>query len=98
LGRSIKKYLRKNVPSRPESGSPQEMHAIGLVGPVEASMRVRQYFAPQVGQRNVGVFCIGRVWRSAASKSNKTPNSRFSVLKIDREKQVAWKKTGTKLT
>jgi hypothetical protein len=71
LGRSIKKYLRKNPPSRPESGPPQEMHAIALTGSAEASMRVIWYFAPQTGQTNATGFCISGIWRSAVAASNK---------------------------
>jgi hypothetical protein len=52
LGRSIRKYLLKNSPSRAASGSPQVIHATGGVGSFDASMWVSWYLAPQHGHRN----------------------------------------------
>ena len=51
LGRSIRKYLRRNLPSRERSGPPQQMHATSpsAVGPGVASKPTTSYFAEANG-------------------------------------------------
>jgi hypothetical protein len=54
LGRSTRKYLRKNSPSRPCKGPPQERQATSQSGTaaIGASTLTRRYCAPQPGQVN----------------------------------------------
>ena len=54
LGRSIRKYLRRNLPSLAWSGPPQQRHATSpsVAGPGRASNPTTSYFAAQTGQWN----------------------------------------------
>src|SRR5215831_14035454 len=54
LGRSIKKYLRTNIPWRPRKEPPQltQLIARSAVGWGGSSTRTISYFAPQLGQSN----------------------------------------------
>src|SRR5262249_18030734 len=54
LGRSIRKYLRRNLPSLAWSGPPQQRHATSpsVDGPGRASNPTTSYFAVQTGQWN----------------------------------------------
>jgi hypothetical protein len=54
LGRSTKKYLRRNSSSRPRSGAPQHTHITSrsMANPEGASTRTILYFAAQLGQSN----------------------------------------------
>jgi hypothetical protein len=53
FGRSIRKYLRTNLPSRPWNGPPQQRHATSpSIVPAGSSNPTTSYFAAQIGQWN----------------------------------------------
>ena len=81
LGRSIRKYLRKNGPSRPASEPPQEIHTIGAAGSLKASIQASEYFAPQP-QTNRSEFCVSELRIKGADTSSDTRACRDGTITI----------------
>jgi hypothetical protein len=75
FGRSVRKYLRTNGPSRPSSEPPQDKHVISrsVVGSRGASARTSKYFAAQFGHSNRVEGELGMTKRLIESVEGKPP-------------------------